>query len=335
MTSEANGNRSHTNDMGDDVRADFDMTTDADDAADVADLIAQGGARLARVGVDTPQHDAKLLLAEATRATLSDVDKAALLGDDVAKLVAGTSIGARAALAAYAAMLARREQREPLQYSVGHPPFRYLDIKVGPGVFIPRQETELLVDEAIGWIMRNGLYCPRVVDLCAGSGAIGLSIATEVPGAQVWGVEKDVLAAQWTRRNMGETGAVFPDITANYHLEIADATCPTTLAQLDGTIDVVVSNPPYIPLTDVPEQFEVRAYDPQMALYGGSADGMLVPERIIVRAAALVRDGGVLIMEHDVTQADRTVAFARASGFADARTEYDLTGRPRYLVATK
>ncbi|KFI58508.1 peptide chain release factor N(5)-glutamine methyltransferase [Bifidobacterium choerinum] len=304
-------------------------------AGSVADLIAAGGERLARVGVDTPRHDAKLLLAEATRASLSDVDKAALLGDGVTKLVAGKSIGVDAALADYSAMLARRERREPLQYIVGHVPFRYLDIKVGPGVFIPRQETELLVDEAIGWVTRNGLYCPRVVDLCAGSGAIGLAIATEVPGAQVWGVEKDVLAAQWTRRNVQETGAVFPDITANYHLEIADATCPTTLAQLDGTVDVVVSNPPYIPLTDVPEQFEVREYDPQTALYGGSADGMMVPERIIVRAAALLRPDGVLIMEHDVTQTDRTVAFARASGFADARTEIDLTGRPRYLVATR
>lgn len=305
------------------------------DAQCVADLIAVGGDRLAQAGVDTPRHDAKLLLAEATRTSLSDVDKAALLGDGVAKLVAGRPIDVPAALADYSAMLARRERREPLQYIVGHAPFRYLDIKVGPGVFIPRQETELLVDEAIGWITRGGLYCPRVVDLCAGSGAIGLSIVTEVPGAQVWGVEKDVLAAQWTRRNVSEVGAAFPDITANYHLEIADATCPTTLAQLDGTVDVVVSNPPYIPLTDVPEQFEVREYDPQTALYGGSADGMMVPERIIVRAAALLRAGGVLIMEHDVTQADRTVAFARASGFADARTEYDLTGRPRYLVATR
>lgn len=116
---------------------------------------------------------------------------------------------------------------------------------------------------------------------------------------------------------------------------MADATCPVTLATLDGTADVVISNPPYIPLTNVPQQPEVRDFDPNTALYGGSADGMMIPERIIVRAAALVRTGGLFIMEHDITQGDRTVAFARANGFTEARTHTDLTGRPRYLVATR
>ncbi len=305
----------------------------------VAMLLDAAAARLAKAGVDTARHDAKLLLAEATGSTPSDVDKAALMDDTVDQFASAAEDGEHgnrpAPLAEFESMLARREAREPLQHIVGHAPFRYLELEVGPGVFVPRPETELVVQEAIDWITAHGLYSPRVVDLCAGSGAIGLAIATEVPGAQVWAVELDTQAAQWTRRNMHKVGERFPDLVANYRLEVADATCPVTLATLDGTADVVISNPPYIPLTNVPQQPEVRDFDPDTALYGGSADGMMIPERIIVRAAALVRTGGLFVMEHDITQGDRTVAFARANGFPEARTHADLTGRPRYLVATR
>nr|WP_129897417.1 peptide chain release factor N(5)-glutamine methyltransferase [Bifidobacterium pseudolongum] len=293
-------------------------------------VLDAAAARLARAGVDTARHDAKLLLAASAGRSLSDVDKAVLMDDAFSQFAPSPE-----ARDAFESMLGRRESREPLQHIVGHAPFRYLDLDVGPGVFVPRPETELVVQEAIDWITAHGLYSPRVVDLCAGSGAIGLAIATEVPGAQVWAVELDTQAAQWTRRNMHKVGERFPDLVANYHLEVADATCPVTLATLDGTADVVISNPPYIPLTNVPQQPEVRDFDPETALYGGSADGMMIPERIIVRAAALVRKGGLFVMEHDITQGDRTVAFARANGFAEARTHADLTGRPRYLVATR
>lgn len=300
------------------------------DAHRMGAVLDAAAARLARAGVETARHDAKLLLAEAAGRSLSDVDKAVLMDDTFNQFVPSPE-----ARDEFESMLGRREAREPLQHIVGHAPFRYLDLAVGPGVFVPRPETELVVQEAIDWITAHGLYSPRVVDLCAGSGAIGLAIATEVPGAQVWAVELDTQAAQWTRRNMHVVGERFPDLVANYHLEVADATCPVTLATLDGTADVVISNPPYIPLTNVPQQPEVRDFDPDTALYGGSADGMMIPERIIVRAAALVRKGGLFVMEHDVTQGDRTVAFARANGFAEARTHADLTGRPRYLVATR
>lgn len=300
------------------------------DAHRMGAVLDAAAARLARAGVETARHDAKLLLAEAAGRSLSDVDKAVLMDDTFNQFVPSPE-----ARDEFESMLGRREAREPLQHIVGHAPFRYLDLAVGPGVFVPRPETELVVQEAIDWITAHGLYSPRVVDLCAGSGAIGLAIATEVPGAQVWAVELDTQAAQWTRRNMHVVGERFPDLVANYHLEVADATCPVTLATLDGTADVVISNPPYIPLTNVPQQPEVRDFDPDTALYGGSADGMMIPERIIVRAAALVRKGGLFVMEHDVTQGDRTVAFARANGFAEACTHADLTGRPRYLVATR
>ncbi|RYQ31963.1 N5-glutamine methyltransferase family protein [Bifidobacterium pseudolongum] len=300
------------------------------DAPRMGAVLEAAAARLARAGIDTARHDAKLLLAESAGRSLSDVDKAVLMDDAFSQFAPSPE-----ARGAFESMLGRRESREPLQHIVGHAPFRYLDLDVGPGVFVPRPETELVVQEAIDWITAHGLYSPRVVDLCAGSGAIGLAIATEVPGAQVWAVELDTQAAQWTRRNMHKVGERFPDLVANYRLEVADATCPVTLATLDGTADVVISNPPYIPLTNVPQQPEVRDFDPETALYGGSADGMMVPERIIVRAAALVRKGGLFVMEHDITQGDRTVAFARANGFTEARTHTDLTGRPRYLVATR
>lgn len=300
------------------------------DAPRMGAVLEAAAARLARAGIDTARHDAKLLLAESAGRSLSDVDKAMLMDDAFSQFAPSPE-----ARGAFESMLGRRESREPLQHIVGHAPFRYLDLDVGPGVFVPRPETELVVQEAIDWITAHGLYSPRVVDLCAGSGAIGLAIATEVPGAQVWAVELDTQAAQWTRRNMHKVGERFPDLVANYRLEVADATCPVTLATLDGTADVVISNPPYIPLTNVPQQPEVRDFDPDTALYGGSADGMMIPERIIVRAAALVRKGGLFVMEHDITQGDRTVAFARANGFTEARTHADLTGRPRYLVATR
>ena len=198
-------------------------------------------------------------------------------------------------------MLARRAKREPLQYITGHAPFRYLDLKVGPGVFIPRPETETVVQAGLDWLTRNGMIHPRVVDLCAGSGAIGLSVVSEVPGSQVWAVELSPNTAEWTRRNLSETAKKYPSIASNYHLEIADATSFATLAQLDGTVDIVITNPPYVPQTDIPEQPEVRDWD--------------------------------LVMEHDVTQGDRLVAFARATGFAAASTGQDWTGRDRYLFA--
>ncbi|MCH9275795.1 peptide chain release factor N(5)-glutamine methyltransferase [Bifidobacterium amazonense] len=293
----------------------------------VVDVILDAAATLREAGVDTPEHDAKLLLAEARGRELRDVDKAMLMGDEW-----GPDADADAR---FAGMIARRAKREPLQYIVGHAPFRYLDLEVGPGVFIPRPETETVVQAGIDWLTRNRIATPRVVDLCAGSGAIGLSVVTEVRGAQVWAVELSPDAYRWTERNRELVARKDPLAGYNYTLEQGDATSPLTLPQLDGTIDLVITNPPYVPLSEIPEQPEVRDHDPDLALYGGSADGVLIPERIIERAAKLLRPGGALVMEHDISQGDRLVAFARANGFAEAHTENDWTGRPRYLFAER
>lgn len=289
-----------------------------------ADVIRDAAVQLREAGIETPEHDAKLLLAEAAGVELRDVDKALLMGEE---------LGIAEQLACFQSMLARRAKREPLQYITGHAPFRYLDLKVGPGVFIPRPETETVVQAGLDWLTEHGMIHPRVVDLCAGSGAIGLSVVSEVPGSQVWAVELSPNTAEWTNKNLAETAKRYPSIASNYQLEIADATSLATLAQLDGTIDIVITNPPYVPESDVPEQPEVRDWDPELALYGGSMDGTLIPERIIERAYRLLKPGGALVMEHDVTQGDRLVAYAKAAGFTTASTGRDWAGRDRYLFA--
>lgn len=289
-----------------------------------ADVIRDAAVQLREAGIETPEHDAKLLLAEAAGVELRDVDKALLMGEE---------LGTAEQLARFQSMLARRAKREPLQYITGHAPFRYLDLKVGLGVFIPRPETETVVQAGLDWLTEHGMIHPRVVDLCAGSGAIGLSVVSEVPGSQVWAVELSPNTAEWTNKNLAETAKRYPSIASNYQLEIADATSLATLAQLDGTIDIVITNPPYVPESDVPEQPEVRDWDPELALYGGSMDGTLIPERIIERAYRLLKPGGALVMEHDVTQGDRLVAYAKAAGFTTASNGRDWAGRDRYLFA--
>jgi release factor glutamine methyltransferase len=341
-------------------------------------IMDEAVARLAAAGIDTPRNDAKLMLAQAYAVDAADVEKAVLLDAPLTAYANGQfdgeGPGQTAAYKRFEIMMQRRERREPLQYVVGHAPFRYLDLQVGPGVFIPRPETETVVQAAIDWLMAEGLKAPKLVDLCAGSGAIGLALATEVQGAEVWAVERSEKAAQWARRNEwntlglrndercgsersvvltrsttgdmgGENGSIRSAETCSgvrasndrsiYQLIQGDATDAATLAELDGTVDMVVTNPPYIPLERIPEQPEVRDHDPAAALYGGSADGLLIPQRIIERAENLLRPGGALVMEHDVSQGESLVVFASSHGFVGARTGNDLTGRPRYLFALK
>lgn len=281
---------------------------------------------LRAAGIETPQVDAKLLLAWAYGLEPRDIDKAMLLGRELPDDTHAVRL--------FDSMLARRAAREPLQYITGHAPFRFLDLAVGPGVFIPRPETESVVQAALDWLRRQELVQPRVVDLCAGSGAIGLSIATELPNAQVWAVECSPQALVWTCRNRDAVlNAV--DEFARYHLMRGDATDATTLADLDGTVDAVVTNPPYVPLSQIPEQPEVRDHDPEMALYGGSDDGLTIPYAILARSAAMLRRGGLLVMEHDISQGQLLVESALHRGFATAHTGNDLTGRPRYLFAIR
>ncbi|WP_399552292.1 peptide chain release factor N(5)-glutamine methyltransferase [uncultured Bifidobacterium sp.] len=301
-------------------------------AGDVDVLVRRAAVVLRAGGVENADHDAAVLLAHVCGVTRTEIDRARLLGKALPALVRD---GVDSVLRDFAGVLRRRASREPLQTIVGHAPFRSLEVEVGPGVFIPRPETEVVVQTALDWIVGEGIYGPRVVDLCTGTGAIGLSVAVEVPGAEVWAVELSERSAAWAERNHRRVSGSHPGVAYAFHLVRGDATSPATLASLDASVDVVISNPPYIPENRPVEQPEVRDHDPRMALYGGSADGSAIPERIVDRAVGLLRHGGLLVMEHDVTQGDQLAAYALAHGFERARTGRDWSGRPRELVAQR
>ena len=305
----------------------------------LAGLVDGGHRLLAQAGVSTPLNDARLLLADALGCDLHQLDQALLLDRTAQELLTNEG-GCRqtdgfqsAALERYRSYLQRRAGREPLQYILGHAYFRYLDIHLGPGVFIPRPETETVAQAGVDALA--GMDHPLAVDLCSGSGAIGLSLATEVPGARVRAVEVDEQAYRWGALNAVAQESAILEAGSDYQLLLADATDPATLSDLDAQVDLVISNPPYVPKDAVPSQPEVRDWDPDLALYGGSPDGCLLPCRILDRAMILLAPGGLLVMEHDASQGPAMVAAAQARGYLEARTHQDLTGRDRYLTARR
>lgn len=310
------------------------MTSADNDRMGLHLLVDEGRQVLRGSGLDTPEHDARVLLAETAGSDLHDLDKGLLLGWGLDRFAA-PGRAADQVLQDYHDCLQRRSDREPLQYILGHADFRMLDLDVGPGVFIPRPETETVVQAGLDWLTDRGLPTPLVVDLCAGSGAVGLSVATEVHGARVWAVEASEEAATWTRRNVDAQSETLVEQGSAYRLVLGDATSGKVLAELNGRVDLVISNPPYIPQDRMPTQPEVRNWDPEMALYGGSPDGCLIPQGIIRRSADLLRPGGALVMEHDCSQGEALRRLARQEGFGKVVTGQDLAGRDRYLMAVR
>lgn len=276
---------------------------------EVRQLLAEAAARLAAAGVPSPENDAEVLLAHVLELARGQL------------LLAGEPDAP--ACAHFEQLVARRAGRTPLQHLTGTTGFRYVDLAVGPGVFTPRPETELLA----GWAVESAREVtdrpPVVVDLCTGSGAIARSLVHEVPGARVHAVELDPAAVAWAERNLAGTGV---DLRQG---DMADA-----FGDLDGTVDVVVCNPPYIPLTEyegVDE--ETRTHDPALALFSG--DDGLEALRVLERVAArLLRTGGVIGAEHADLQGESAPAVFVATGrWSDVRDHRDLAGRPRYLTA--
>lgn len=263
--------------------------------------------RLGAAGVASPRVDAEILLAHCL-----GVERPRLpLVDEVPD----------AAAQQFTAMVERRAAREPLQYICGRAAFRYIDLLVGPGVFVPRPETELLVDAILPALAAN--EAPVVVDLCAGSGALALAIVDEVPRAQVHAVESSGEALVWLRRNAGTK----IDVVAG---DVAD---PALLDEMHGQVDVVVSNPPYVP-TNTAVEPEVRA-DPAGAVFAGD-DGLSLMPAVIARAAALLRSGGVFALEHDDTHAEAVPALLRAAGdWCEVANHLDLAGHSRYATAIR
>ena len=271
--------------------------------------VAAATARLAAAGVASPRHDAEELAAH-------------VLGIRRGGLVAADTIDS----AAYELLVARRELREPLQHLTGVAGFRYLDLQVGPGALVPRPETELVAGEAVAYarsVLAQG-RAPVVVDLGTGTGAIALAVASEVPGAVVHGVEPDLAALAWAQRNV--RACAHP-----VHLHLS--TAALALPELDRSVDVVVSNPPYLP-----EGTEVAAevhHDPELALWGGP-DGLTVIREVIAAAERLLRPGGALVLEHDERHAAEVLSLLTGSpSWTGELTHPDLTGRDRFATARR
>jgi release factor glutamine methyltransferase len=274
-------------------------------------LVREAAGRLAAAGVASPEYDAAELLAHVLGTTRGGL---ALAGE-----VPDTTVGA------YRELVERRASREPLQHLTGSAAFRHVELAVGPGVFVPRPETELLA----GWgieqaqcVVADGRV-PVVVDLCTGSGAIALAVATEVPTADVHAVELGDAAHDWAARNLARSGV---DLR---HGDMADA-----FHDLDGEVDVVLCNPPYIPLEAYESVApEARDHDPELALFSGT-DG-LVAMRVLERVAArLLRGSGVVGAEHADVQGEAAPHVFVATGrWSDVRDHRDLAGRPRFVTA--
>ncbi|WP_425862417.1 peptide chain release factor N(5)-glutamine methyltransferase [Arthrobacter sp. TWP1-1] len=276
----------------------------------LADAVKSATAVLAAAGVPSPAVDAQLLAAH-------------LLGvsrGELAAMLFGTAVSP----SGYDALIARRAEREPLQHITGVAYFRHLELAVGKGVFVPRPETESVVQLGIDVLTQlrqdRGAEGELVaVDLGTGSGAIAAAMATEVSGSRVYAVELSDDAFPWAQRNLAGTGATL------VHGDMRHA-----FMELNGTVDVVVSNPPYIPAAAIPRDIEVRLHDPHMALYGGGADGMEMPTAAAATAARLLHPGGFFVMEHAEVQAEQMAALLNDSGlWENVRTHVDLTGRDR------
>ena len=296
--------------MTDAIATAFDGVTTVDAALRVASAV------LADVGVPSPDVDAELLLAHVTGLARGVVRARAVTASPL------TTDEQEALVAA----ITRRASREPLQHITGWASFRHLELHVGPGVFVPRPETEGVAQLAIDALRAVPDASPVAVDLGTGSGALALAMASEVPTANVTAVELSPEAAVWTRRNIAAVGV---DNVRLVEGDLADA-----LPELDGTVSVVVSNPPYVPDDAIPIDPEVRDHDPAMALYGGP-DGLDAVRALAETAWRLLVPGGVLVVEHAEPQGTGVREVLARRGFRTPETHVDLTGRDRTTTATR
>jgi len=270
---------------------------------------------LADAGVASPRVDAELIASH-------------VLGVERGKLMLVPLVDHQV-IDAIGQLVNRRAKRVPLQHLLGWAAIGEVMVEVGSGVFVPRPETELLLEWGLAAV--KDVPSPVVVDLCTGSGALALAVAAARPDATVHGVELDATALAWARRNassrasLGETPV---------RLHAGDVTDPTLFGELDGQVDLVLCNPPYVPLgTEVPP--EVGEHDPFRAVFGGS-DGLQVIKHVVNLAARLLKSGGGLAIEHDDTQAESVPALLSARRvLTDVVDHQDLAGRPRYATARR
>lgn len=282
----------------------------------LAALLRLGTQRLAGVGIVDPAVDAELLAAHVVGAGRGAVQAAAIRGDGVTDDEA----------ARFTALIERRATREPLQHLTGSAPFRHLELRVGPGVFVPRPETEMVAQLAIDALAAAASPAPIAVDLGTGSGAIALALATEVPHAQVFAAENSVDAFVWTKENFARVDA---DNATLAFIDLEHA-----FPELDGRVSVVVCNPPYVPDAAIPRDPEVRFFDPPAALYGGE-DGLDVVRAVSRVALRLGHPGAVLVLEHGEWQGAPIRDILTADGWRAASTHPDLTMRDRATTAIR
>ena len=282
----------------------------------LSETLHEAASTLASAGVPNARVDAELLVGHVLGLSRGGVQarvatSAALESEDAVSI---------------ARLVERRAAREPLQHITGVAPFRNLELAVGPGVFVPRPESELVAQYAIDALAATANAEPVAVDLGTGSGAIALAMATEVPHAAVYGVEVSPLAFIWATENRRRLSA------ENAVLVLADLA--SALPELNGTVDVVVSNPPYIPTGAVPRDPEVRLFDPELALYGGE-DGLDVVRQVSLTAKRLLRSGGQLILEHGELQARVISELLGHDGWRAIAHHRDLLGRDRATTAVR
>ena len=278
------------------------------------DEIAAATVRLAEAGVDSPRADAEMIAAHVHGVGRGELQR-----------VADGEFDPR-----FWNEVARREAREPLQHITGLAYFRYLELEVGPGVFVPRPETEVMTGWAISSLQDMDVAEPVVADLGTGSAAIALAIAQEVPRARVHAVEADPLARQWAQRNIASCANSAPHTRGRVTIDEGDFA--GALPSLSGAVDLVISNPPYIPVgAAVPP--EVAEYDPAGALWGGE-DGLDAVRVIEGVARRLLRPGGLVAVEHGESQGAAVYwIFAEERGWRDTRNHKDLAGRDRFVTA--
>jgi release factor glutamine methyltransferase len=286
---------------------------------DVRPLLQQAACQLREVGVSSAEQEARQLLAHAAGVELSRLPLLDAVED--------------AHAAYFQTLINNRARRIPLQHLTGRAHFRYLELEVGPGVFVPRPETEVMTGWAIEQLRPmvyavargESRHLPVVVELGTGSGAVAKSIAVELTGTRVHAVEISEEAAAYAARNLADT---------TVELYVQDMV--GALPELNGSVDLVIANPPYIPL-DAFESVvpEARDHDPPLALFSGD-DGLDAIKIVAAEAARLLRPAGLLCIEHaDVQGESAQQVLVEHGAFAGVRDHLDLAGRPRFVTAVR
>ncbi len=289
--------------------------------SDLKAIIGKATALLAQAQVSSPQVDAELLLAHVVGIQRSQLLTVVDLTDEQ--------------VSDFEMLVARRANRVPLQHLTGIAYFRHLELSVGPGVFVPRPETELLVEAAIKHL--KTLNPPRIaVDLCAGSGAIALSIALEVPGTTVHAVELSDDAFKWLTHNVVDHAAKLEAIDSHVIVHHANAGDSSVLSEFGNQIDAVISNPPYIPSEMIPHDPEARDHDPAMALFSGH-DGLDVAREVVRVSADLLKPGGFIGVEHADVQGESMPALfnAQPNTWTEVKDNLDYNQLPRFTTAIR